>query len=213
VPGSRDEFYGLTDRGPNVDGPNGTKVEPLPSFDPAIARVRSVGSDAVVEKVIPLRAADGTPYNGRVNTQASTGETITDLDGTMLAPDVNGYDSDGLVAVRDGTFWVSDEYGPFITRFDAQAGRSSDCPRSTDRCRPSNAANGALPLQGRTVEGLVGKQDTSARSSPGSTRPVASSATTRSRAWRPPTAGGRWSSATTATSVSPAWSPPRRRSS
>jgi hypothetical protein len=36
VPGSRDEFYGLTDRGPNVDGPNGTKVEPLPAFDPAV---------------------------------------------------------------------------------------------------------------------------------------------------------------------------------
>jgi hypothetical protein len=103
VPGSRDEFYGLTDRGPNVDGPNGTKVEPLPAFDPAIAKVRLVGSDAVVEKVIPLRAADGTPYNGRVSTQASTGETITDLSGAVLAPDPNGYDSEGLVALRDGT--------------------------------------------------------------------------------------------------------------
>jgi hypothetical protein len=38
-----DEFYGLTDRVPNVDGPHGTKVE----LDPAIARVRLVGSDAV----------------------------------------------------------------------------------------------------------------------------------------------------------------------
>ena len=103
VPGSRDEFYGLTDRGPNVDGPNGTKVEPLPAFDPAIARVRLVGSNAVVERVIPLRVADGTPYNGRVNTQASTGGTITDLDGIVLAPDPNGYDSEGLVASRDGT--------------------------------------------------------------------------------------------------------------
>ena len=104
VPGSRDEFYRLTDRGPNVDGPNGTKVEPLPAFDPAIARVRLVGSNAVVERVIPLRAADGTPYNGRVNTEASTGGTITDLDGIVLAPDPNGYDSEGLVALRDDTW-------------------------------------------------------------------------------------------------------------
>ena len=32
--------------------------------------------------------------------------------------DPNGYDSEGLVAMPDGTFWVSDEYGPFITHFD-----------------------------------------------------------------------------------------------
>src|SRR5262249_509890 len=40
VPGSRDEFYGLTDRGPNVDAPDGSKVEPLPAFDPAIGKFR-----------------------------------------------------------------------------------------------------------------------------------------------------------------------------
>lgn len=32
-PGARDEFYGLTDRGPNVDGPNGTKVEGVATTD------------------------------------------------------------------------------------------------------------------------------------------------------------------------------------
>jgi hypothetical protein len=32
VPGERDEFYGLTDRGPNVDAPDGGKIEPLPAF-------------------------------------------------------------------------------------------------------------------------------------------------------------------------------------
>jgi hypothetical protein len=151
VPGSRDEFYGLTDRGPNVDGPNGTKVEPLPSFDPAIARVRLVGSDAVVEKVIPLRAADGTPYNGRVNTQASTGETITDLNGTVLAADPNGYDSEGLVALRDGTFWVSDEYGPFITHFDAQ-GRQIERLSPFDGSLPAELAK-RVPNKG--MEGLT----------------------------------------------------------
>ncbi len=37
----------------------------------------------------------------------------------MLPKDPNGYDSEGLVALKDGTFWVSDEYGPFITHFAA----------------------------------------------------------------------------------------------
>jgi predicted extracellular nuclease len=119
VPGSTDEYYGVTDRGPNVDGPSGTKVEPLPAFNPAIGKFKFVNGVANFEQYIPLTAADGTPYSGRVNSQNSTGETITDLNGNVLAPDPNGYDSEGLVALPDGTFWVSDEYGPFITHFDA----------------------------------------------------------------------------------------------
>lgn len=128
VPGSSDEYYGLTDRGPNVDGPSGTKVEPMPAFNPAIGKFKLTNGQAQLEQTIPLQAADGTPYSGRVNSQASTGETITDLNGNVLPPDPNGYDSEGLVALADGTFWVSDEYGPFITHFDAtgkQIGRLS----------------------------------------------------------------------------------------
>ncbi len=53
VPGTTDEFYGLTDRGPNVDGPNGTKVEPLPDFDPAIGKFRFTHGRAVLLKTDP----------------------------------------------------------------------------------------------------------------------------------------------------------------
>lgn len=120
VPGSHDEFYGLTDRGPNVDAPDGSKVEPLPGFDPAIGRFKLEGTRAKLEKTIPLRAGDGTPYNGLVNTQADTGETIEDLNGKVQPTSPNGYDPEGIVASKDGTFWVSDEYGPFITHFDRE---------------------------------------------------------------------------------------------
>jgi predicted extracellular nuclease len=151
MPGSTDEFYGLTDRGPNVDGPNGTKVEPIPTFDPAIGKFKLVGGQAFLEQVIPLKAADGTPYSGRVNSQASTGETITDLNGNILPPDSNGYDSEGLVALADGTFWVSDEYGPFITHFDADG-------KQISRLSPFD---GSLPAElqfrvpNRGMEGLT----------------------------------------------------------
>ena len=30
-----------------------------------------------------------------------------------------GLDSEGLAALNDGTFWVSDEYGPHIVHYDA----------------------------------------------------------------------------------------------
>ena len=69
-------YYGLTDRGPNVDGPDGSKVEPLPSFTPMIGEFVVVDNQAHLVRRIPLRGADGTPYNGRVSTEASTGETI-----------------------------------------------------------------------------------------------------------------------------------------
>ena len=151
VPGSPDEFYGLTDRGPNVDGPNGEKVEPLPGFDPSIGKFRLVGTNAVLEKVIPLRAADGTPYSGRVNSQASTGETIVDLNGNVLPADPDGYDSEGLVALPDGSFWVSDEYGPFITHFD-RTGRQIGRLSPFDGSLPAELAN-RVPNKG--MEGLA----------------------------------------------------------
>ncbi|MCU1684362.1 MAG: 3-phytase [Amycolatopsis sp.] len=151
VPGSPGEYYGLTDRGPNVGGPDGEKVEPLPAFDPAIGKFRLSGPNAVLEKVIPLRAGDGTPYSGRVTVQANTGEKIVDLNGNTLAPDVNGYDSEGLVALRDGSFWVSDEYGPYITHF-APNGRAIQRLSPFDGSLPAELAN-RVPNKG--MEGLT----------------------------------------------------------
>lgn len=118
VPGSADEVYGLTDRGPNADVPDGSKMEPLPGFVPSIGKFKLADGKAVLEKTIRLRASDGSPYNGQVNSSADTGETIEDINGKVLPKSQNGYDSEGLVALKDGTFWVSDEYGPFITHFD-----------------------------------------------------------------------------------------------
>ena len=117
-PGHPGLFYGLEDRGPNVGAPDGNNVLPIPSFDPAIGLFRFVGNDAVMIRRIPLEDSGGHPYSGLVNSQNPTGETIEDLNGHVLANDPNGYDSEGLVALPDGTFWVSDEYGPFVTHFD-----------------------------------------------------------------------------------------------
>jgi hypothetical protein len=150
-PGSDRIFYGLTDRGPNVDGPNGTKIEPMPSFTPSIGEFALVRGKAVLLRTIKLRAADGTLMNGLVNSSATTGETITDLDGTVLPTSPYGIDSEGLVAMKDGSFWVSDEYGPFVVHFNRNG-------RELERLSPQA---GTLPgeLAHRTVnrgmEGLT----------------------------------------------------------
>ncbi|MGW4738107.1 esterase-like activity of phytase family protein [Nocardia xishanensis] len=120
VPGRAGEFYGLTDRGPNVDGPGkNEKIAPIPRFVPKIGRFELEGARAVLQSTIELRRADGSPFNGQVDVAANTGETIKDLDGTVLPATDHGLDPEGLVALPDGTFWVSDEYGPFLVHFDA----------------------------------------------------------------------------------------------
>ena len=182
VPGSADEYYGLEDRGPNVDGPNGTKIEPLPDFDPSIGRFKLVSGKAVLERTIPLRAFDGTPYNGRVNVAASTGETITDLNGAVLPASPYGYDSEGLVAVADGTFWVSDEYGPFVTHFDRtgrQIGRLSpfdgSLPYELSFRVPNKGMEGlTITPDGRTLVGMMQSalQQTDLAAKPANVAPV-----------------------------------------
>jgi len=151
VPGKDDEFFGLEDRGPNVEAPNGHAVEPKPGYDPAIARFRFEDGGAELVDRIPLKDSEGHPYSGLVNTQAPTGEIVENLAGHVLAHDPDGYDPEGLVAMPDGSFWVSDEYGPFITRFDSEG-------REISRLSPYD---GSLPRElasrvpNRGLEGLT----------------------------------------------------------
>ncbi|WP_238846143.1 esterase-like activity of phytase family protein [Nocardia terpenica] len=151
VPGSVDEFYGLTDRGPNADGPGkNEKLTPTPDFVPKIGRFRLTGSRAVLESVVELKNPAGVRFNGLVDSSASTGETMRDLNGTALAPTDHGLDSEGLVALPDGTFWVSDEYGPFLVHFDAAG-------TEIERLAPGNGLPEELSLRtpNQGMEGLT----------------------------------------------------------
>ena len=150
APGTQGEYFGLTDRGPNVDGvEDNQKIEPIPSFTPAIGRFKLVDGKAQLLQSIPLKAADGAPLNGQVSPEANTGETIVDINGASLPTSPNGYDPEGIVALADGTFWVSDEYGPYITHFGADG-------RALERLSPFD---GTLPgeLKLRTAnQGMEG---------------------------------------------------------
>uniref|UniRef100_UPI00403D968E esterase-like activity of phytase family protein n=1 Tax=Nocardia sp. R6R-6 TaxID=3459303 RepID=UPI00403D968E len=163
VPGSTDEFYGLTDRGPNVDGKaKNEKLTPVPAFTPAIAKFKLVGTKAVLETTIPLKNPAGLPFNGLVDISATTGETIRDLDGKILPPTDHGIDSEGLVAMPDGSFWVSDEYGPFIVHFDAKGtelerlGPGRGLPKELSLRTPNQGMEGlTLTPDGNTLVGIV----------------------------------------------------------
>ncbi|MFF3221213.1 esterase-like activity of phytase family protein [Nocardia suismassiliense] len=163
VPGSTDEFYGLTDRGPNVDGPGkNEKLAPIASFVPKIGRFKLVGTRAVLQSSIDLHTAAGVPFNGQVDIAANTGETIKDLAGNVLPPTDHGLDPEGLVALPDGTFWVSDEYGPFLVHFDAEGAEierlapGSGLPKELSLRTPNQGMEGlTITPDGSTLVGLM----------------------------------------------------------
>lgn len=122
------EFYALTDRGPNGDAPiynDGAKIYegkifPTPKFVPQIAVIRVKNKKAEVVKVLPLKASASKFISGLPlpeNQVGSTGEIAWSDEFNKLSYDENGMDPEGLVVDKQGNFWVSDEYGPFITKF------------------------------------------------------------------------------------------------
>ncbi|MDB5034223.1 MAG: hypothetical protein JWQ98_1464 [Chlorobi bacterium] len=114
------EFWAITDRGGNIDS-GSALVFPVPDFSPTILKVRlnANGTLAIIDS-IRLRRPDGTPTTGLPNLPPyNTGEVALDINLNVLPNDDWGYDSEGLLRAPDGTFWVSDEYGPSISHVSA----------------------------------------------------------------------------------------------
>ena len=135
------EFYGLTDRGPNGDGPKvaaaapGTsssdaKFFPSPSFAPAIGLITVGPEGAILQSSTPLRFS---------STQKATGLSIAPgkfgssgemplSDGMRFDAAKANYSDFGLdteavvVDSARNTLWISDEYGPFIAKVNATTG-------------------------------------------------------------------------------------------
>ncbi|HSV47194.1 MAG TPA: esterase-like activity of phytase family protein, partial [Ramlibacter sp.] len=135
------EFYGITDRGPNGDGPKvpaiapatGTsdaKYFPAPSFAPAIGLI-TVGSDgAVLRSSTPLRFSSTAKATGMSLAPGKIGSSgeVPLMNESRYDPakaDFNdtGLDTEAVVvdAARNA-LWVSDEYGPFILKVDPATG-------------------------------------------------------------------------------------------
>jgi hypothetical protein len=161
VPGSTDEYYGLEDRGPNATAANGNIVEPLPNYNPAIGEFLFQNGQAILERYIPLTGPGGTPFSGRVNSENPTGETLVDLSGNVQPQDPFGEDSEGLVAMPDGSFYVSDEYGPYIIHFDSNGAELGEIAPAGVTLPPGVTLLGTLPaelqnrLPNRGMEGLT----------------------------------------------------------
>ena len=114
-PTNAKQFYALTDRG-----------------------LFELQADSKIIKVkeIILKDSNGNPISGLPNPKAfgGTNEVPYDVHGQPMTvnpqlpfdavsnpikTDINGLDPEGLAALQDGSFWVSDEYGPHLVHYDA----------------------------------------------------------------------------------------------
>jgi len=140
-PTNPNQFYALTDRGPNSDfkGSLGEGKQFLvPDYSPKIG-LFEVEADGQIRKIkeIVLKDRNGQPVSGLPNPKAlgGTNEIPYDISGNPMKidpskpydpesnpvkTDLNGLDPEGLAALEDGSFWISDEYGPHLVHYDAQ---------------------------------------------------------------------------------------------
>lgn len=160
-------FYLLTDRGPNADSTDPEKkVFPVPRFAPQIGRFKLEGDKLVLVSVIEIKDAKGKQITGLPNpSNGNTGEIAVDLEGKPLGTDPDGLDSEGLVAMKDGSFWISDEYGPWLVHVDARGrtlerigpfGGKKSLPRVLALRRPNRGMESlTITPDGRLLVGLM----------------------------------------------------------
>lgn len=129
-------FYTITDRGPNVacgdaakiigiadfcQGDDAGKVFPQPTFTPTIYEIKITNSRSggnlgyKIIREIPLRDSTGDLISGVTNPlTVTTTENAYGADAALLAFDSEGLDTEALVRLQDGSFWLADEYGPSL---------------------------------------------------------------------------------------------------
>lgn len=135
------EFYGLTDRGPNGDGPSvpaigasgttGAKIFPAPSFAPQIGVITVSKAGAILTSSMPVKLSATIPASGLPLPIGQLGNSaevpVLDsmkYDATSRANFSSaGLDTEAIAYDKKrNAFWVSDEYGPFLLKLDATSG-------------------------------------------------------------------------------------------
>lgn len=133
------EFYGITDRGANSDGPgkvtspaaSGSKFFPAPAFHPSYGLIRVTDKAATLVTLQPLvdasgRKPTGLPPPGRGKGPVEEVPLTADMrfDASRATYDPLGLDTEAIVfdAARKA-LWVSDEYGPYILKVEPASGR------------------------------------------------------------------------------------------
>lgn len=114
---AKGEYWVITDRGPNNDVVyKGLDLKgfPVPSYSPIIMRIQVDGAAIVIKEKIAVQSKAGVGVTGLPNVSGYD-DTGTAVDAkSYLGFNVNGLDTEGIVRVKDGSFWAVEEYGPSI---------------------------------------------------------------------------------------------------
>lgn len=113
------KLYGL-DRLEPLRAEAGAKIMPRLDLGPAIAELRITGNRVELVRSLQIVDSDGRPVSGLPvpGGPHTRHEPAFDLEGRKLPPDPSGLDTEGIAALADGGFWVSDEFGPSLVRLD-----------------------------------------------------------------------------------------------
>ncbi len=149
-------FFLLTDRGPNVDGAEGHMRFLMPEYAPRIGHFELVDQSLRLLSERELTDANGRRLTGLppAPEAGGSGEVPEQPDGTRLEFDREGIDSEGLVVLSEGGFWVSEEYRPSLLHFTAEG-------RMIERIDPLDSQRRRLPQvfrrrrPNRGLEGLT----------------------------------------------------------
>ncbi len=98
----------------------GAKVMPRVDVGPRIARLRIEGDRVELLGAWPVTDGEGSPVSGlpMPGSEHVASEPVFDLAGRPIAPDPSGLDVEGIAALEDGTFILSEEFGPSLVRVD-----------------------------------------------------------------------------------------------
>ena len=114
---SYNEFWALTDRGPN--GNPGKRTFVAPEFSPLILYARVHHDQIRLFEPIVIVDTARRPVTGLSNVPGGFDEAAWNYNGETALPfNPNGLDTEGLVRTRDGSFWIVEEYSPSLVHVD-----------------------------------------------------------------------------------------------
>lgn len=130
IPGTNNEFFMVTDRGPNVEatnrnGGNLTLYFPFSTYTPKIFRIKLEGDSMKVLSFVTIKRPGGVNISGIPLPPGlgGTGEVAwSDTSGTVISPDLWGMDSEGIAVSPNGEMWICDEYAPSVWRINGNTG-------------------------------------------------------------------------------------------
>jgi hypothetical protein len=149
------ERYGLTGLTDDRFG-SGAKLMPFSEIGPALSELRVDGDSVAIVRTLPIGDRDGRPISGFPipgGAHCATEPAVT-LSGDLLPPDPSGADTEGIVALADGSLWVGDEYGPSLIHV---AGDGTVIERWVPAGMEQSLSGARYPVRG-ALPALAGKR-------------------------------------------------------